>query len=263
MLDSRPDRVSATEQRYESERQFHDRRFADDRRAANRFYSIIGAADDHYGSRLDAAPPGATFLDCGCGSGAYAAIRLAEQGRRVSAIDLSSVAIEEARTKARRRALEDRIEFRVMNAEALEFPDHSFTVVCGSGVLHHLDLRRAYAEIARVLKPSGHGIFLEPMGHNALINLYRRLTPEQRTPDERPLLASDFELARQFFDRVETTHFALASLLALPVAHTRTGRQLLSWLDALDQRIFRRVPAARRFGWLVVLDLAEPRNEVP
>ena len=97
------------------------------------------------------------------------------------------MAIEQAIEHARAEGLEDRLTFRVMDAEQLEFADDSFNLVCGSGVLHHLDLNRAYAEVARVLEPTGIGVFEEPLGHNPAINAYRRRTPEMRTVDEHPL----------------------------------------------------------------------------
>lgn len=258
-----PDRAEgipiAPDPRYDRERAFHDQRFARDDRPANRFYTISEAANAHQSEILDAAPRDAEFLDYGCGAAANSAIHLAGHGRRVVAIDLSSVAVAEAEAKARALGLDGQIEFHEMNAEALSFADRSFDVVCGTGVVHHLDLRSAYSEIARVLRPSGRAVLMEPMGHNPLINLYRRRTPEQRTPDEHPLLIADIELAERYFRRVESTHFALFSLLALPFAEQRFGARLLHWLDGVDRAMFRRVPAIRRLGWLVVLELSEPR----
>lgn len=253
-----PDAI-APDPRYDRERAFHDQRFAHDDRPANRFYTISETANAHQSAMLDAAPGDAEFLDYGCGAAANSAIHLAGQGRRVVAIDLSSVAVEEAAAKARALGLDGRIEFHEMNAEALRFADRSFDVVCGTGVIHHLDLHRAYGEIARVLRPGGRAVLMEPMGHNPLVNLYRRRTPAQRTPDEHPLLMADIELAERYFRRVESTHFALFSLLALPVAGRRIGPSLLRLLDGLDRALFRRVPAMRRLSWLVVLELSEPR----
>jgi ubiquinone/menaquinone biosynthesis C-methylase UbiE len=40
----------------------------------------------------------------------------------------------------------------VLEAENLSFSNDSFDLVCGSGILHHLDLNRSYKEIQRVLK---------------------------------------------------------------------------------------------------------------
>jgi SAM-dependent methyltransferase len=244
--------------RYERERRFHDERFADDTRSANRFYVIDRSAGAAFESRVDAVPPGSFALDYGCGAGAYASIALAKQGSTSVAIDISAEAINQAREKAEAEGVGDRIEFRVMNAESLDLPDSSFDFVCGNGVLHHLDLGHAYAELARVLKPDGNGVFLEPMGHNPLINLYRRRTPEQRTPDEHPLVLGDFDLARRYFEVVSGGYFALTSLLLLPLARSRLALRLLPALDAVDRGLFRLLPFLTRFAWMVVLDLRRP-----
>src|SRR3979411_729678 len=46
------------------------------------------------------------------------------------------------------------------DAESLPFADHSFDLVLGHAVLHHLpDLRRAFAEFHRVLRPGGRLVF--------------------------------------------------------------------------------------------------------
>jgi len=145
-----------------------------------------------------------------------------------------------------------------MNAEALELPDESFDLVCGQGILHHLDLQRSLTEVSRVLAPGGRALFLEPMGHNPLINLYRARTPEQRSADEHPLLAEDLDLARRHFARVDATFFHLLSLLALPFRSSSGFDDLLRKLDAGDRALFRRVPAVQRFAWMVVLELRQP-----
>lgn len=120
----------------------------------------------------------------------------------MTGIDISDVAITESRLRADREQVKG-VDFLVMDAEALEFDDSTFDLVCGLGILHHLDLRRAYAELARTLKPDGSGIFVECLAHNPPINLYRRATPQIRTEDEHPLLMGDLELAKQYFGTVQ------------------------------------------------------------
>ncbi len=251
---------AATQDRYEREREFHDARFAaPSGRRADRFYAIDRASNAFYFSRLDAAPASAAILDYGCGDGAYSAIHAAKGGqRRITAVDLSDIAIEHARANARKEGVDAWIDFQMMNAEALDLPAESFDIVCGTGVLHHLDLDRALPEVGRVLTSNGRAVFVEPMGHNPLINLYRARTPEQRTPDEHPLLLSDFELARRYFAGVEATFFHLTSLLAIPFRESRRFDGLLSRLEALDRALMRRLPPAQRFAWLVVLELKQP-----
>lgn len=142
-----------------------------------------------------------------------------------------------------------------MDGEHLEFDDAIFDLVCGSAILHHLQLDRAYAEIARVLRPGGLGVFVEALGHNPLINLYRRRTPEMRTIDEHPLRVSDLELASCYFSHASFEYFNLTTLAALPLRRQRVFPAVVDALECADQTLFRRIPYLRRHAWMVVLRL--------
>jgi SAM-dependent methyltransferase len=172
---------------------------------------------------------------------------------------LSDVAIDQAARRAAAEGLPD-ATFRVMNAEDLAFPDGNFDVICGSAILHHLDLRKAFAELARTLKADGKAVFVEPLGYNPLINLYRTLTPRMRTEDEHPLRAGDVALARRFFGRVETRFFTLQTLLAVPFRKTPLFGPMRKSLEAMDQALFRLVPPAGWLAWQFVLTLSMPRR---
>lgn len=102
--------------------------------------------------------------------------------------------------------------FMMMDAHQLEFPDHHFDVVFGTGILHHLDLDRALAEIARVLKPDGIMLFGEPLDTNPVGRLIRRLTPEARTADERALRQETLARIAERFD----CDFYFEQLLSVP-----------------------------------------------
>lgn len=250
----------ADAERYERERAFHDDRFAEDRRSANRFYGeAFQAPVDYLWSVLDALPADAHVLEFGCGPDAQASMRAAAGGRTGVGFDLSSVAVDRAREQAQARGYGDQLEFHVMNAEDVRLPDGSFDFICGTGVLHHLALEKAFAQLARLLRPGGRAVFIEPMGHNPVINLYRRRTPDQRTDDEHPLKVQDFDLARRYFREVRPEYFGLTSLATLPSERIRHARGLGQRLERIDRSLFRRVPAVGRFAWLVALDLASPR----
>jgi SAM-dependent methyltransferase len=206
---------------------------------------------------------GRRVLEYGCGQGSHAFL-LAGKGAQVTAIDLSETAIEQARETARLKDLE--IDFRVMNAEVLDFEDDTFDIICGTAIIHHLDLRKAFCEVARTLRPTGFAIFMEPLGHNPLINLYRKLSSQLRTEDEHPLRIEDFELAHTFFREVDVHYFHLLSLLAVPFRETRFFQVCLrfsivwiafyfttclspeSTLGSLWQ--YSSIPAARNYGLL-------------
>ncbi|MEO7198007.1 MAG: class I SAM-dependent methyltransferase [Solirubrobacterales bacterium] len=243
------------------EQAFHDARFAEggEARSADRFYAINAASDRFFRDQIEQLPPNSYLLDYGCGDAAYCAIHGAQSGHRVAAMDISPVAIERAKAKAMRLGFSDRIEFQVMNAEELEFADASFDAVGGLGVLHHLDLEIALASVTRVLKPEGKAFFVEPLGHNPLINLFRRRTPEQRSPDEHPLLMDDLELIRRFFGELDASYFHLLGLLALPASGRSFLDRAVQRLDAADQALFRHVTMSRKHAWMVGLSLAKPR----
>ena len=88
------------------------------------------------------------LLEIGCGIGVDS-IQLAKRGFQVTAIDLTENALALARQFAARRGVA--IDFRLGNAERLDFPDQSFDAVYSFGVLHHTpDPPQAF----RQLKPS-------------------------------------------------------------------------------------------------------------
>ncbi len=199
------------------------------------------------------------MLDYGCGDGAYGALHAATRDDLdITAIDLSPVAIEQAKARARGAGVLDRIAFRVMNAEQLELPDDEFDFVVGLGVLHHLDLAPSLHEIRRVLKPDGGAVFVEPLGHNPIINAYRRRTPDQRTSDEHPLLVEDIEMIGRSFGSCVAEYFHLFGLLALGFAGTRYLSRAVHTLDAVDRVCFREVPYLRRHAWMVGLTVTGP-----
>jgi hypothetical protein len=114
--------------------------------------------------------------------------------------------------------------------------------------------------MARVLRPGGTAVFLEPLGHNPIINLYRRITPAVRTPDEHPLLMKDLKVAAQYFNKVEAQFFNLTTFLAVPFRKWSVFKPLVGALDLCDRALFTVVPFAKRYAWQMVLKLSEPRK---
>jgi SAM-dependent methyltransferase len=249
---------SAAAARYAREREFHDHRFGHDdtaRARADKYYAA-DAGRAAYASQLDTIPAGARVLEYGCGQGS-AAYDLAARGVEVVAIDISPEAIAGARSEAARRGLTG-VRFEEMNAEALALPDGHFDWVCGTGILHHLDLDRAWREISRVLAPGGAAVFLEPMGTNPLINLYRRLTPSMRTPDEHPLVFDDIRAVGAHFEQVSAEFFNFLGLAGAFLQRLPHADALMGWLHAADQWLFTRFPWTRRFAWVVVVSGHDP-----
>lgn len=252
--------MTDTSDRIERERSFHDERFADDsaRAAAGRFYDLAAGASDAYRAAILSAPAGGRALEYGAGTGGEGPT-LAGQGVEVLGIDISPVAVTAANQRVRDLGIDPaQCRYVEMDAEHLDLPDDSFDLVFGSGILHHLDLDRSLAEISRVLTADGTAVFFEPMGHNPAINLYRRLTPSMRSPDEHPLRTTDLQAATAWFDDVDAELHVLSTFAAVPFRRSRRYDSMIAGLNRLDRRLFDRVPSLGRFGWIAVLTLRRP-----
>ncbi|MBV9926666.1 MAG: class I SAM-dependent methyltransferase [Acidobacteria bacterium] len=109
-------------------------------------------------------PPGARVLDAGCGTGllTLAFLRVHERAANVASIDLSLRSLQTARKAAQKlaRGTRRRVSFAQSNALALPFADETFDFVLTSGVLEYLPLREGLGELARVLAPGGHLLFV-------------------------------------------------------------------------------------------------------
>jgi SAM-dependent methyltransferase len=238
--------------RLERERDFHNARFEhDDREAQLKYYDAIADCFRDYWARVDQLTVGADILEYGCAYGDNA-LRLAATARSVTGIDISDVAIEKGRARARQRGLAN-VRLEAMNAEAMDFPDASFDLVFGSGIIHHLDIDRAFAEIARVLRPGGRAVFVEPLGLNPLIEIYRRLTPNARTPDEHPLLRRDFRRFDAAFRTTSCRFYGLTTLAAVPFRRTAAKAPLFALTRAVDRGLFA-LPAVKWWAWYSLME---------
>ena len=93
------------------------------------------------------------LLEVACGTG-NVSNRASAMGAKVVGVDFVAGMIEEARRR------HPGIEFRVGDAQALEFEDDAFDcVVCNFGVHHFSEPLRALQEAFRVLKVGGHYAF--------------------------------------------------------------------------------------------------------
>jgi ubiquinone/menaquinone biosynthesis C-methylase UbiE len=93
-------------------------------------------------------------LDAATGTGRYA-VYLAEQGKRVAAVDCNENMLAEARRKAAARQLA--IEFRREDISSPSFGDSSFDlVICALTLVHIEDLTKPCREFVRVLRHGGH-----------------------------------------------------------------------------------------------------------
>lgn len=120
---------------------------------------------------------GKRVLEIGCGSG-FAVQLFAEAGADTTARDLTDWAI--ATTRARLAAFELEADVAQGDGEQLDFADASFDLVFSWGVIHHSsDMKRALAELVRVLKPGGQIVLMVYNRRSLFYAVYKALQHAQ------------------------------------------------------------------------------------
>ncbi|MBC7249813.1 MAG: class I SAM-dependent methyltransferase [Anaerolineae bacterium] len=111
--------------------------------------------------------PQARVLDLGCGRGGVMELFAGQVALPVG-VDPDPVSLVEHREPLVRRA--------VALADALPFPHASFDLVLCSWVIEHLaHPQLVFSEVARVLRPGGHFVFLTPNALNYVVIINRLL----------------------------------------------------------------------------------------
>jgi len=226
-----------------------------------KFYSVTQSSRAYVKNWLAKRCKGKKVLDYCGGNGAFT-IWLTEEGAEAFGIDISPVSIDNARREANRQGVSNKVHFFVMDAENMEFESDYFDYAVANGVLHHLDLRKAYPELARVLKPSGAVICTEPLKYNPLSQLYRRMTPHLRTEWEiKHILGKDnIEMARTYFYDVHIENFFhLTTLTAVPFRNLSIFDSTLALLEGLDN-ILLKLPILKWLSWQVIFVLSQPKK---
>ena len=238
------------------EREFHNLRFAeevDPRAHLDKWYGAIRRGAQAQNDRILELANGSTVLEYGCADGALslAELKVPARALRFEGIDISDVAVAKASSKAKLLGFGNAY-FQAMNAERMEYPDNTFDVVFGRGIVHHLDLRACFSEVKRVLKPNGRAVFFEPLGHNPLLNWYRRRTPDMRTADEHPLLMADIALARTYYSDVTVRYYGMLTLLGVALQKSDAG--ILRSAAELGDRFLLSIPGVRSIAWYALLE---------
>ena len=248
------------ENRLKNEQEFHNEIFESDVRTeeVGRFYRINDAIREGYDKSIFTRPKDRVYLEYGCGMAkGDRLVRLANKGAQVHGIDISDYAIEQLKEKAKASNLP--IGYYVMNAEEMTFSDNTFDVIFGTGILHHLDLEKSYDSIASKLKENGEAIFIEPLGHNPLINGFRNRTPDIRTDDEHPLLMEDFEIANKYFDKIDIKYYYLTTLAVPLIFKNNPPGFMIRFCNGVDKVIFTLLPFMRKYAWQVLIKFSQPK----
>lgn len=220
----------------------------------NRF--ILGHLGDVKDKRL---------LDLGCGAGENS-VYFSLKGAHCTATDYSSGMVEKALKLAVANNVQ--IEGRTMNAMEIDFPDDTFDIIYAANLLHHLpDSTAALREMHRVLKPGGKACFWDPLRHNPVINVYRRIATEVRTTDERALDIGIIKFVQSLFRETAYDTFWFATLWIFLrfylverihpnkerywkkiIAEQRHLEPNYRRLERVD-RLIKQLPFMRRFAW--------------
>lgn len=219
---------------------------------------------------------GRTLLDVGSGLG-EASVYFALEGARVTSMDLAAGMLKAAEGLAARHGVS--LETVQSAAEDVRLPaDRKFDIIYAGNLLHHVDIEAALAGLAPHLKPDGVFVSWDPMKYNPVINVYRRLATDVRTPTEHPLGVDDVKSFEKYFAKVETRYFWLSTLaifLVMAVWQRRNPNRERFWkvivdeadrwawlyrpLEALDDQLLERFPRLGPLCWNTVIMARQPK----
>lgn len=230
------------------------------RRANYKWYSTTQVSMDYRDRWLAEHVPGKVFLDYACGNGAET-MKAARMGAATAiGIDVSNVSVGNGAAAAAREGLDERCVFIEGDCENTGLPANSVDVILCSYMLHHLDLRHAYPELHRILKPGGCILASEALNYNPLIKLYRRLTPELRTEWEKEHILSlkDVRAAKQYFNVGDVRYWHLTSVFGAFVRGIPpVFRAAMPVLNGLD-RLLLAIPGVQLMAWQFSFELFKP-----
>lgn len=218
-------------------------------RFENIFYKAIYNSNEDFFDFLKFNSKNSHLLDYGCGVGNSLKKVMAFEPKKITGIDISEVSIEKAKKIL---TLDTNIELLVDNCEKTKFENNTFDLVYGTGILHHLNINLCLKEINRILKPGGKLLFVEPLGTNPLINLYRKLTPNSRSVDEHPLVNNDFNLIKKNFYKIKIKYYGFLTLVFFPFYVSPKNSIIFKILKNIDQLIFK-INIFKKLAWSVLI----------
>ncbi|HRK62222.1 MAG TPA: class I SAM-dependent methyltransferase [Candidatus Omnitrophota bacterium] len=220
---------------------------------------------------------GKELLDLGCGLG-EASVYFALEGASVTAADLSEKMLAATRRLAEKYSVT--VKTHLSAAENLKFDSAArFDVIYCGNLLHHVDIDSTLQKLLPHLKPEGMFISWDPVAYNPVINVYRRMASQVRTPDEHPLKLADIACFEKYFSEVKTRWFWLTTLfvfIAMYVFQRRNPNQERFWkkvveegdqwawlyrpLEKLDRFLLVFLPFLKPLCWNVVIVATKPKQ---
>jgi SAM-dependent methyltransferase len=213
---------------------------------------------------------GKYLLDLGCGAGENS-VYFSQKGAHCIAADYSPGMVNTALQLAKVNQV--KVEGKVINAMQIDFPDNTFDIVYASNLLHHLpNPKVAIKEIYRVLKPGGKACFWDPLKHNPIINVYRKIATSVRTEDETPLDINIVQFIQALFSKSKYDTFWIATLWIFLqfyliervnpnkerywkkiIIEQKRLRKAYLLLERIDNRLIKKIPFMKRFAWNIAI----------
>lgn len=231
-----------------SEQNFHNNLYQHDtRKELLKYYKYIKHGSDKFYQLISEKCLNKDMLELGCGIKPLAP-KFAQKANKITAIDISDIAIKNVGNANRQK----NIRYLVMNANKLDFSNNEFDIIFGCGILHHLRIKSVLSNIKRIIKPDGKIFFLEPMGMNPAINLFRKFTPQYRTKSEHPLTVKDLEIIKSKFNETKYHYYYFLTLLPIVFGN---NQKLINVFYKIDSLLFKIFPPLRLLSWVVVVEI--------
>ncbi len=213
---------------------------------------------------------GKHLLDVGCGLG-EASVYFSLLGANVTSSDLSEGMLEATSRLAKFHGVN--ITQHLASAENMQLhPDIKFDVIYAGNLLHHVNINETISRIKPYLSKNGVFVSWDPLAYNPVINIYRKIAKDVRTPDEHPLKWSDIKLFRKHFSKVEIKYFWFTTLIifiVMALAQRRNPNKERFWkvivaegekwgwlykpLEKIDRFLLNIFPPFRLLCWNVVI----------
>jgi ubiquinone/menaquinone biosynthesis C-methylase UbiE len=208
---------------------------------------------------------GETFgdaLEIGAGTG-YFSLNLLQAGliERATATDISPGMLAKLEQNASELGLE--VRTAAAEAETLPFADQSFDLVFGHAVLHHIpDLRQAFSEFARVLRPGGTLAFCgEPSRYGDFLAAVPKRTALLAAPIWRRLVGAS---ARRYEAKADANGHGLEHEVDVHAFSPGDLRRFCREAELADVRVRGEELLASIHGWTVrTLEASAEPDQVP
>lgn len=239
-----------------------------------KYFSSKASSDYYSAMKLFGDLKNKEILDLGCGLG-EASVYFALQKAKVFSLDISPGMLTCVKKLAKKYKVYPKIKFLEAPAERIPLGRESLDFIFGGNVLHHVDITKTSKEIKRVLKKRGKAVFIEPLGYNPIIQIYRFLAGDVRTKMEKPFTFRDIHnlgrgfrsiqhVEKQFLTTLIFVWFFLGERLnprkvrywKRIVDESEKYEKAFTFLERFDSMVLK-IPFLNRMCWNTVIELVK------